>query len=89
MTTGQIFACAIAWTAAIVAVWALVLVRRGRVVPYTPLAREYCGDLAPQIFEHSPRTECVLRPGHSGSHANGRGGRWWYDPSLAPKEEPS
>lgn len=94
MTSGQIFACTVAWSAAIVAVWVLVLMRRGQggrprghAVPYTPPPREYCGNLAPQIFEHSPRAECVLRPGHSGSHANERGARWWYDPTLTPKEE--
>jgi hypothetical protein len=89
VTAAQIFACAIAWTGAIVAVWALVLVRRERLVPYEPSPREHCGNLAPQFFEHGPRTECGLRPGHSGSHANGRGARWWYDPSFASKEDPS
>lgn len=89
MTTSQIIACAISWTAAAVAITALIRIRRApRTVPYTPPAREHCGDLAPQFFEHSPRVECVLNPGHQGSHANERGARWWYDPSLTSKEQP-
>jgi hypothetical protein len=87
VTADQIIACAIAWTAAVVAIAALMLVRRARsATPGTPPPREYCGNLAPQIFEHSPRTECVLRPGHSGSHANERGARWWYDPNLTVED---
>lgn len=47
--------------------------------------REYCGHLTPPLVA-GERTECVLRPGHSGSHADDRGGRWRYDPHyhLAP-----
>lgn len=89
MTTSQIIACAISWTAAIVAITALVKVRRPRrLVPYTPSPREHCGELSPQLLESSPRTECVLRPGHTGSHANERGGRWWYDPNPTTEEQP-
>ena len=89
MTTSQIIACAISWTAAAVAITALVNVRRTRrVVPYTPLPREHCGELSPQLMESSPHTECVLRPDHQGSHANERGGRWWYDPNPTIEEQP-
>jgi hypothetical protein len=89
VTTIQIIACTISWTAALVAITALVKVRRTRrAVPYTPPPREHCGNLAPQLLEHSPRTECVLRPGHQGSHANERGGRWWYDPSPTIGDQP-
>lgn len=49
--------------------------------------REHCGDLPPSLFG-GPRTECVLRPDHSGSHADDRGGRWWIDPT-APQEPAS
>lgn len=42
---------------------------------------EHCGHLSPQLFT-SPPTECVLRPGHSGTHANDSGGRWWIDPTA-------
>jgi len=88
VTTSQIIACAIGWTAAIVAITALVNVRRARsATPNTPPPYEYCGNLSPQILEHSPRTECVLRPSHQGSHANERGGRWWYDPNPTTTEE--
>lgn len=46
---------------------------------------EHCGHLMPALVA-GERTECVLRPGHSGSHADDRGGRWRYDPHyhLAP-----
>jgi hypothetical protein len=37
---------------------------------------EHCGDLMP-AWVAGPRSECVLRPGHSGSHADDRGARWW------------
>lgn len=84
MTIGQIIACAISLTAVIVAVTALVLVRHSRRgVPYTPPPREHCGSLAPQFFENGPRVECVLRPGHQGSHADDRSARWWLMPGAA------
>jgi hypothetical protein len=47
-----------------------------RIVPV-----EHCGELTPPGIS-SERTECVLRPGHSGSHADDRGARWW--PTRAP-----
>lgn len=40
--------------------------------------REHCGDLMPG-WVASHRSECVLPPGHQGSHADDRGARWWYD----------
>jgi hypothetical protein len=36
---------------------------------------EHCGDILDLPFEGGT-TECVLRPGHSGSHANETGTRW-------------
>lgn len=36
---------------------------------------EHCGATLP-AFERAPVTECVLRPGHQGSHANHDGARW-------------
>lgn len=44
--------------------------------------REHCGDLKP-YWTAGPRTECVLPPGHAGSHADDHGARWWYDPLVA------
>jgi hypothetical protein len=38
--------------------------------------REHCGHLKPQFFPSSKTTECVLHPGHPGSHADDRGCRW-------------
>ncbi|SCK20254.1 hypothetical protein YUYDRAFT_02108 [Streptomyces sp. ScaeMP-e48] len=38
---------------------------------------EHCGDQPPRFIEHAERTECVLRPGHQGSHADQHGMRWW------------
>ncbi|MFF2774836.1 hypothetical protein ACFVU3_07995 [Streptomyces sp. NPDC058052] len=35
---------------------------------------EHCGH-QPDLYGHS--TECVLRPGHSGSHTDRTGMRWW------------
>ncbi len=49
--------------------------------------REHCGDIAPTTLLTTRRTECVLRPGHSGSHADDRGCRWWLDPTAA--DEPA
>lgn len=39
--------------------------------------REHCGQLSPETLLTTPRTECVLRPGHTGSHADDVGCRWW------------
>ena len=44
-----------------------------RIVP-----REHCGDQMPS-WVAGPRSECTLKPGHSGSHADDKGARWWYD----------
>jgi hypothetical protein len=88
VTTSQILTAAICWAAVAVFYWEPWRARlTRRAVPYTPPPREHCGNLAPQFFESSPRTECVLRPGHQGSHANERGGRWWYDPNPTTAEE--
>jgi hypothetical protein len=39
---------------------------------------EHCGHQPPTaIGEHGLTTECVLRPGHQGSHADENGMRWW------------
>jgi hypothetical protein len=38
--------------------------------------REHCGHLRPRFFPSSKTTECVLHPGHPGSHADDRGCRW-------------
>lgn len=57
--------------------------RTGDAIP-----RKHCGHLSPETGLTTPRTECVLRPGHSGSHADEVGCRWWYDPTLASKEQP-
>ncbi|MFF9146342.1 hypothetical protein ACF1BN_15925 [Streptomyces sp. NPDC014861] len=37
---------------------------------------EHCGHQPPPRIGSRP-TECVLRPGHCGSHANHDGMRWW------------
>lgn len=47
----------------------------GRLVDAAP--REHCGVLSPETGLTTPRTECVLRPGHTGSHADDVGCRWW------------
>lgn len=39
--------------------------------------RECCGHLSPQTLLSTPPVECVLRPGHSGSHASESGMRWY------------
>lgn len=44
---------------------------------------EYCGDSA-YLPLGGGTTECVLRPGHSGSHANETGTRWSLDQSAQP-----
>jgi hypothetical protein len=41
---------------------------------------EHCGDPKPTGL--LPRTECVLRPGHHGSHADHYGTRWWIYPEA-------
>lgn len=38
---------------------------------------EHCGNQPPRPRDDGWLTECVLRPGHSGSHADERGMRWW------------
>ncbi|MFE9398630.1 hypothetical protein [Streptomyces flavidovirens] len=40
---------------------------------------EHCGELPPGLGLNGaiPSGECVLRPGHSGSHATDTGMRWW------------
>lgn len=46
-----------------------------------PAPAEHCGDIAPPLSENGPsdlERECVLRPGHSGSHAASNGMRWIY-----------
>jgi hypothetical protein len=48
---------------------------------------EHCGDISPGPLGH--RSECVLRPGHSGSHADERGGRWWLDPAWTTPDNPA
>lgn len=51
--------------------------------------REHCGDLKPQFSQSTERTECVLRPGHSGSHADHNDTRWWWtdQPDSTSSEE--
>lgn len=49
---------------------------------------ERCGELAPPLL--APRAvpeECVLRPGHSGSHATEGGTRWRIRPAPEPGVE--
>ena len=48
--------------------------------PISP--RERCGNWSPAIGL-GERTECVLRPGHSGSHADDRGARWATEAASA------
>ncbi|MFJ2477076.1 hypothetical protein ACIOWI_29575 [Streptomyces sp. NPDC087659] len=50
--------------------------------------REHCGHLSPQTLLSTPPVECVLRPGHSGSHADDRGCRWMTAPAPAQSERP-
>lgn len=84
MTTSQIIASAIAWAALAVALIAVLIARRTRPgIPYTPPPREHCGELKPTFFESDQHAECVLRPGHSGSHADNRGARWWLTHAAA------
>ncbi|MCY0921860.1 MULTISPECIES: hypothetical protein [unclassified Streptomyces] len=82
------FLVALAWIAA-VAVTAAVLV--GIYVSYPRKARpapparkgpaEHCGHQPPLALDQSA-TECVLRPGHAGSHADANGTRWWTNRFL-------
>ncbi|MFJ3037747.1 hypothetical protein [Streptomyces tendae] len=51
--------------------------------------REHCGHLSPNTGLTTVRTECVLRPGHQGSHADDVGCRWWYDPTDGNHTGPS
>jgi len=37
---------------------------------------EHCGNQLPPLVGDGPVTECVLGPGHQGSHANHEGARW-------------
>ena len=39
---------------------------------------EHCGHQPPHLVAQQA-TECVLRPGHAGSHANETGMRWWMN----------
>jgi hypothetical protein len=48
---------------------------------------EHCGDISPGPL--GCRSECVLRPGHSGSHADDQGGRWWEDPGRTTPDNPA
>lgn len=41
---------------------------------------EHCGNQLPPLIGDGPVTECVLRPGHQGSHANDEGCRWIEKP---------
>lgn len=53
---------------------------------------EHCGHQPPnRISGYGVLTECVLRPDHSGSHADEHGMRWWLattDPAVA-EEQPA
>jgi hypothetical protein len=66
---------------------ALILEALDQTTPAAAEPREHCGHLAPTTLLTTRRTECVLRPGHSGSHADDRGCRWWHDPAAA--DEPA
>jgi len=59
--------------------------RSAQGIPYTPPAREHCGHPSPETGLTSPRTECVLHPGHTGSHADEVGCRWW---PITDQEQP-
>lgn len=82
MTNSQIIACAIAWTAALVACIPFIAQRLAtrRAIPYTPPPREHCGEMKPSFFASSQPAECVLRPRHTGSHADEHGTRWQLIP---------
>lgn len=54
----------------------------------TVLPAEHCGHQPPHaISGYGLLTECVLRPGHSGSHADERGMRWWLATSSPAETE--
>ncbi|WP_326677668.1 hypothetical protein [Streptomyces sp. NBC_01237] len=50
---------------------------------------EHCGAQPPEVFtwlHPGQYSECVLRPGHLGSHADEHGTRWWWiDTELPPR----
>lgn len=48
--------------------------------------REHCGNLKPQFSESTERTECILRPGHQGSHADQHGTRWFWTDQEQPAD---
>ncbi|MEV6477649.1 hypothetical protein [Streptomyces sp. NPDC051657] len=48
---------------------------------------QHCGERKPpwsKVPELVELTECVLRPGHPGSHADETGTRWWWIDADAP-----
>lgn len=48
---------------------------------------ERCGEWKPpfgKVPELADLTECVLRPGHQGSHADENGTRWWWIDHVPP-----
>ncbi|WP_097922077.1 hypothetical protein [Streptomyces sp. wa1063] len=53
---------------------------------------EHCGDQPSEVFtwlHPGQYAECVLRPGHQGSHADQHGMRWWLateQPQASPAE---
>ncbi|MFC8276274.1 hypothetical protein ACFUJR_27835 [Streptomyces sp. NPDC057271] len=49
-----------------------------------PRPAEHCGHQPDPVIGRP--TECVLRPGHSGSHADHTGMRWWLATQPAPQE---
>lgn len=49
-----------------------------------PTPAEHCGHLSPQTLLTTPPVECVLRPGHSGSHASETNMRWYPTPAPVP-----
>ncbi|MFJ9034859.1 hypothetical protein ACIRQP_41905 [Streptomyces sp. NPDC102274] len=45
---------------------------------------ERCGELTPHLLApHRAPEECVLHPGHSGSHADEHSTRWWSCPTSS------
>jgi hypothetical protein len=48
---------------------------------------EHCGNISPGPLGY--RSECVLRPGHSGSHADDQSGRWWAAPARTTPDNPA
>lgn len=48
------------------------------------LDASHCGEQKPSFSEHTQCTECVLRSGHPGSHADEHGTRWWRIESDLP-----